>query len=123
MVEWSFVDSLAAKVAGCKIVFDENSPKRSLREWCLDGKLIAWERPLSKRDMALLGKNAPSGRVLAIKMPDLMTRDAWIQTEPGACFVSRHFLNYPAVLVDMEIVEEQIVRELFDDGLLAVRSG
>ena len=54
-------------------------------------------------------------------MPDLITRDAWIQTEPGACFVSQHFLNYPAVLVDMEIVAEQIVRELFDDGLLAVR--
>jgi hypothetical protein len=122
MVEWSFIDSLAAKVAGCKIVFDEASPQHSLREWCLDGKIVAWERPLSKRDMSLLGEKAPKGRVLAIKMPDLITRDAWLQTVPGPCFVSQHFLNYPAVLVDMEQANDQLLVELFADGVSAVQN-
>ncbi len=81
---------------------------------------MAWERPLSKKDMILLGESAPKGRVLAIKMPDLATRDAWIQTVPGPCFVSKHFLNYPAILVDLELADEQLVLELFDDGVAAV---
>ena len=90
-----------------------------MREWCLNGKSIAWVRPLSKKDMLALGENAPKGRVLAIHMPDLVTRDAWIQTVPGQCFVSPHFANYPAVLVDMELADEQLLRELFADGVLA----
>jgi len=66
--------------------------------------------------------NLDYGRVLAIKMPDIITGVAWIQAAPWPRFVSQHFLNYSTVLVDMEIIEEQIFRELFDDGLLAVRS-
>ena len=120
MVEWSFVDSLAAKVDGCKIVVDNANPKDSLREWCFEGRAVAWERPLSKKDLVLLGDRAPKGRVLAIKMPNLETRDAWLQTVPGPCFVSHHFLNYPAILVDLEIADEQLVLELFDEGLTAV---
>jgi hypothetical protein len=120
MVEWSFLDSLAVNVDGCKILFDEADPKRSQREWCLNGKAIAWERPLSKKDMNLLGEDAPKGRVLAVRMPDLQIRDAWIETVPGTCFVSNHFLNYPAVLVDLEFADEQLVMELFDDGVIAV---
>jgi hypothetical protein len=38
---------------------------------------------------------------------------------PGPCFVSPHFASYPAVLVDMELADDQLVRELFDDGVLA----
>jgi hypothetical protein len=53
-------------------------------------------------------------------MSDLATRDAWIESVPSSCFVSNHFLNYPAVLVDMELADEQLVRELFDEGVLAV---
>jgi hypothetical protein len=119
MVEWSFVDSLADQVQGCKIVdFDRANPK-STREWCLNGKAVAWERPLGKRDLAALGDQAPKGRVLAVHMPDMITRDAWVETEPGKCFVSLHFLTYPAVLVDMELADEQLVRELFADGVEA----
>jgi hypothetical protein len=122
MVEWSFLDSLAEEVEGCKIIFDPSDPKHSRREWCLNGKAVAWERPLSKKDMALLGAAAPLGRVVAIKMPDLATRDAWIQTVGGPCFVSKHFQTYPAILVDLELADEQLIRELFDEGVFAVRS-
>ncbi|MEY3845855.1 MAG: hypothetical protein RJA66_122 [Actinomycetota bacterium] len=119
MVEWSFLDSLAAQEQGCKLVdFDSTNPK-SKREWCLNGKAIAWERPLSTKDMLALGDKAPKGRVLAVHMPDMMTRDAWIQTVPVACFVSAHFASYPAVLIDLELADEQLVREVFADGVAA----
>lgn len=119
MVEWSFVDSLAALEQGCKISDVDPANVKSTREWCLNGKAIAWERSLSKRDMLALGDDAPKGRVLAVHMPDMITRDAWIQTVPQICFVSQHFANYPAVLVDMELADEQLVRELFADGVEA----
>lgn len=119
MVEWSFLDSLASQEQGCKIVdFDPADPK-SKREWCLNGKAIAWERPLSKKDLQALGEKAPKGRVLAVHMPDMITRDAWIQTVPVICFVSAHFASYPAVLIDLELADEQLVREVFADGVTA----
>lgn len=114
MVEWSFLDELAEDFVGCKIVEGDQ------QQWCYQGRAIAWERPLSKKDMALLADQAPKGRVLAVHMPDLETRDAWINTE-AACFVSNHFNNYPAVLVDLEKADQQLVRELFDEGLEAAK--
>ena len=122
MVEWEFVDALAAEFDGCKIIDGTGQPTAPKREWCLNGKAVAWERPLSKKDLAALGDSAPQGRVMAVHMPDLMTRDAWVQTVPGSCFVSPHFANYPAVLVDMELADEQLVRELFDDGVAAANA-
>ena len=119
MVEWSFIDALAEQIDGCKIIDDPGRHYKPKREWCLNGNSIAWVRPLSKKDMLALGEKAPKGRVLAIHMPDLVTRDAWVQTVPGPCFVSPHFANYPAVLVDMELADEQLLRELFADGVLA----
>jgi len=119
MIEWSFIDTLAEQVDGCKIIDDPSRQYKPMREWCLNGKSIAWVRPLSKKDMLALGESAPKGGVLAIHMPDLVTRDAWVQTVPGPCFVSPHFANYPAVLVDMELADEQLLRELFADGVHA----
>jgi len=122
MVDWSFIDALASQTTGCKVVRDETSKFRPQHEWCINGVSVAWERPLSKKDMSLLGDKAPKGRVLAVRMPDLITRDAWVQTAPGPCFISQHFLNYPAVLVDLELADEDLVRELFADGVIAAQA-
>jgi hypothetical protein len=46
----------------------------------------------------------------------MITRDAWVQTVPGACFVSNHFANYPAVLVDLEKADIQLVTELLTES-------
>jgi hypothetical protein len=85
-------------------------------EWCVNGKALAWERPLSKKDLLALGEKAPKGSVLAIHVEDLVVRDAWVQTVPGACFVSGHFALYPAVLVDMNLADKQLLRELLDES-------
>ena len=86
----------------------------------MNGTAVAWERPLSKRDIAALGSNAPVGRVMAVRVPDLQVRDLWISKAPQACFTSLHFATYPAVLVDMEKADEALVRELFQLGAQAV---
>ena len=106
-VTWAFIDELASQFTSCKVVPGER------REWCVKGKAVAWERPLSKRDLAALGAGAPAGRVLAVHVEDLDVREAWLQAHPSVCFVSQHFANYPAVLVDLELADENLVCELF----------
>jgi hypothetical protein len=109
-VSWDFVDALSAQLGQCKIVPGER------REWCVKGKAVAWERPLSKKDLAALADVAPKGRVMAVHVEDLGVKQAWIESVPGVCFTSPHFNNYPAVLVDMELADEQLVRELFSES-------
>lgn len=108
-VSWDYIDTLSSNFGSCKIVPGDR------REWCVKGKAVAWERPLSKKDLAALGDSAPKGRVLAVHVPDLGVKQAWIESVPGVCFTSPHFKNYPAVLVDMELADEQVVRELFEE--------
>jgi hypothetical protein len=108
-VDWQFIDSLSAQFASCKVVPGDR------REWCVKGKAVAWERPLSKKDMAALGDAAPAGRVLAVHLPDVGVKQAWINAAPGVCFDSPHFATYPAVLVNLELADEQLVRELFEE--------
>lgn len=108
-VSWEFIEGLAKTAVSCKTVEGER------REWCVKGKAVAWERPLSKRDLAALGDAAPKGRVLAVHVEDLGVKESWIQSAPGVCFTSPHFNNYPAVLVDLELADEGLVRELFQE--------
>ena len=108
-VSWEFIDQLASNAVSCKQVDGDR------REWCVKGKAVAWERPLSKRDLAALGDAAPKGRVLAVHVEDLDVKEAWVQSAPGVCFSSQHFAKYPAVLVDLELADEKLVRELFEE--------
>jgi hypothetical protein len=110
MVSWSEIEAIVSTFRTCIPVAG------SKREWCVNKKAIAWERPLSKKDMAALGAAAPKGAVLAIHLADVMTRDAWVETVPGPCFVSPHFANYPAVLVDLERADLQLVTELLNES-------
>lgn len=110
MVEWEQIETIVATFRTCIPVAGDK------REWCVNKKAIAWERPLSKKDMSALGENAPKGAVMAVHVEDLITRDAWVQTVPGACFVSNHFANYPAVLVDLEKADLQLVTELLTES-------
>lgn len=106
MLTWDDVAAIAARV-DC-LVFVPGPP----RFWNGPGKTAAWERPLSKKDMMALGDSAPHGQVLAIHTVDLPTKLAWIQTEPRTCFDSPHFSHYPAVLVNLETADPQVVFEL-----------
>ena len=110
MVSWSEVEAIIATFRTCVPVAGDR------REWCVNKKAIAWERPLSQRDLKALGDQAPKGEVMAVHLPDVMIRDAWVQTVPGPCFVSPHFANYPAVLVDLEKADLQLVTELLNES-------
>jgi len=78
---------------------------------------IAWQRPLSKNDMKTLGDKAPLGDVLAIHVDSISTKQAWITSAPESCFDSPHFAGYPAVLIDLERCDLQVVFELLSEHL------
>lgn len=80
-------------------------------------KEIAWQRPLSKKDMSALGDKAPAGDVLAIHVDSVADKDAWIASEPKSCFDSPHFANYPAVLIDLDRCDLEVVFELLGQHL------
>lgn len=80
-------------------------------------KEVAWQRPLSKKDMAALADNAPTGDVVAIHVDSVTTKQAWIESEPNTCFDSPHFKNYPAVLIDLVKCDLQVVFELLSEHL------
>ncbi len=109
MISWNFVESVVSDFRTCIPIEGDR------REWCVNKRAIAWERPLSKRDLEALGLNAPEGEVMAVHVADLISRNAWLEVDPDAFFVSKHFANYPAVLVDMSKANPDVVRELLVD--------
>ena len=80
-------------------------------------KEIAWQRPLSKKDMTALCEKAPAGDVLAIHVDSVADKEAWIASEQNSCFDSPHFANYPAVLIDLSKCDLEVVFELLGQHL------
>jgi hypothetical protein len=108
MITWEQIIDLARQLPDLDVVLGERLVLRRL------GKDLAWERPLSKKDMLALGSAAPVGGVLAVHVGDLGIKEAWLAAEPGFLFSSPHFDGYPAVLVDLEQADIGVLRELLD---------
>ena len=82
---------------------------QSFLRWRVGDSVIAWERPLSKKDADATGV---SGEVLAINVSDVGEKQAWMQAAPQTCFDSPHFAGYPAVLIDLENADPQVLLEI-----------
>src|SRR3954449_8847094 len=86
------------------------------RSWRVRDKAFAWERPLRKADLAELGDAAPSGPVLAARVPDVGARAALIADSPTVYFTTAHFTGYPAVLVRLDAIDVEELAELLDEA-------
>ena len=86
--------------------------------WRVRDKGFAWERPLTKPDLAALGDAAPSGQVLGVRVADLQEKEALVAAEPDVFFTVPHLDGFPAVLVRVAVIDVAELTEVITDGWL-----
>jgi hypothetical protein len=87
--------------------------------WRVRDKGFVWERPLRAADLEALGEGAPGGPILGARVEHLGAKEALIADQPDLYFTTPHFDGYPAVLVVLEKIELDELRELIVEAWLA----
>lgn len=90
------------------------------RRWRAHGRSLAWERPLRRGDLEVLGADAWPGDVLGLRTPDLEAKDALLGSAPDVYFTTPHFDGYPAVLVRLERLAPDELAEVVTEAWLAL---
>ena len=87
--------------------------------WKVRDKSFVWERPLRARDVAdleALGQRVPSGEIIGVRVATV-DKEEVLATVAGAFHIP-HFRGYPAVLVELDRIEVEELREVVTDGWL-----
>jgi hypothetical protein len=92
---------------------------RDLRRWLVKDKGFVWERPLRRADYEALGDAAPEGPILGALVEHLVAKEALLADDPGVFFTTPHFDGYPAVLVRLDEIGLEGLREVIVEAWLA----
>src|SRR4051812_7474607 len=92
---------------------------RDMRQWRVKEKLFVWERPLRRSDLEALGDAAPDGPILGARVEHLVAKEALLADDPDVFFTTPHFDGFPAVLVRLEGIGAEDLRELVVEAWLA----
>ena len=113
MATWDDVSRLALELPRA-----EEEVKRDLRRWTIKGKLFVWERPLRRSDYEALGDSAPEGPILGARVEHELAKQALIADDPSVFFTTPHFNGYPAILVQLDEIGEDDLREVIVEAWL-----
>jgi hypothetical protein len=91
---------------------------RELRQWRVKDKLFVWERPLRRKEIEEL-KDVPDGPILGARVEHLGAKQALLADDPGVFFTTPHFEGYPAILVRLERIAAEDLKELVTEAWLA----
>jgi len=99
--------------------FEKVDGHRGGAGWRTKDGLFVWERGASKADMAALdalGRAWPDGAVIGVRTDGLDGKEALLETFPDVYFTIPHFDGYPAVLVCLDRIDADLLRETITDA-------
>ncbi|QEC49515.1 MmcQ/YjbR family DNA-binding protein [Baekduia soli] len=111
MADWDDVGRLALELPGAQA--DPGG-----RDWRVRGRSFVWERPLRRADLEALGAAAPDGPILGARVEHAGAKEALLADDPSVCFTVPHFDGYPAILVRLERIGVDELRELVTEAWL-----
>ena len=91
---------------------------RGTRRWKVKDKLFVWERPLRRSDLEALGDAAPKGVVLGARVEHEVAKRALLADPSGVFFTTPHFDGYPAILVRLDAIGLDDLREVIVEAWL-----
>jgi hypothetical protein len=91
---------------------------RGLSQWRVKDKLFVWQRPLRRADLEALGDDAPDGPILGAYVEHLVAKEALLADESGVFFTTPHFDGYPMVLVQLDRIGPDDLREVIVEAWL-----
>ncbi|MCR2762845.1 hypothetical protein NQ152_04920 [Microbacterium sp. zg.B48] len=101
--------------------FEKVDGHRGGAGWRTADGLFVWERGPSKADLAALaelGRSWPEGAVVGVRTDGLEGKEALLGAYPDVFFTIPHFDGYPAVLVRLDIITRDFLREVITDSWL-----
>jgi hypothetical protein len=113
MATWKKVREIALGLPGTT-----ERPVYGTAAWCVKDKLFVWERPLRPGDLKALGKAAPAGAILGVRVAHQLAKEACLAARPDVCFTTPHFDGYPAVLVRLGKIGVKDLRAMIVDAWL-----
>ncbi len=96
----------------------ERSSRDGVPSWRVKDKSFAWERPLRRADLQALGDAAPSGPILAARVPDLGAKQALLADDAEVYFTIPHFDGFLAILVHLDRITLPELEELLVEAWL-----
>jgi hypothetical protein len=115
MATWTDVRQIAMRLPET----EERVSSDHIPQWRVKDKLFAWERPLRRADLEALGGVAPTGPILAARVPDLGVKEAFLADDAQVYFTTPHFDGYPAILVRLDRITVPDLEELLVEAWLA----
>ncbi|MFE4724737.1 MmcQ/YjbR family DNA-binding protein [Microbacterium sp. NPDC056736] len=89
--------------------------------WRTQAGAFVWQRGPSRRDLEqldALGRSWPAGDIVGVRTDGLQVKEALLETYPDAFFTIPHFDGFPAVLVRLDAVAADHLREVITDAWL-----
>jgi hypothetical protein len=112
---WSDVRRFALALPGTS---QERSSSGN-RAWIVNGKFFTWERPLRRSDLLALGERAPTGPILGVRTADLEMKEVFLASDPDVFFTTPHFDGYPAVLIRLDKIAPNKLKDVIVEAWLA----